>query len=71
MCRHYAGYNVPDWVNWEDDISAYEPDPAMMEALKAQSKPWFPYNPRDANPEDEYSDNEAEVDISAMHIPGK
>ena len=54
-----------------DDPDAYKPDPATMEALTAQSKPWFPYNPKDANPEDELSDHEAEVDISDIHIPGK
>ena len=62
---------MPDWANWEDDPGAYKPDPATMEALKAQSKPWFPYDPKDANPEDEFSDHEAEVDISDIHIPGK
>ena len=62
---------MPDWANWEDDPGAYEPDPATMEALTAHSKPWFPYNPKDANPEDEFPDHEAEVDISDIHIPGK
>ena len=70
-CIPFAGYNVPDWANWEDNPGAYEPDPATMEALTAQSKPWFPYNPKDANPEDEFPDHEAEVDISDIHIPGK
>ena len=66
-----AGYNVPDWANWEDDPGAYETDPYTADPIQAQSKPWFPYNPADANSEDEFSDHEAEVDISDIQIPGE
>ena len=34
-------------------------------------KSWFPYNPADANSEDEFSDHEAEVDIKDLNIPGE
>ncbi|CAL5224694.1 g7420 [Coccomyxa viridis] len=64
------GYNVPDWANWEGDPSAYEADPYTADPGQAPSKPWFPYNPADANSEDEFSDHEAEVNISDIHIPG-
>ena len=62
---------MPDWANWEDDPSAYEADPYTADPGQAPSKPWFPYNPADANSEDEFSDHEAEVNISDIHIPGE
>lgn len=66
-----TGYNVPDWADWEDDPGAYEPDPHKADGGQTRTKPWFPYNPADANPEDAFSDHEAEVDISDIHIPGE
>lgn len=66
-----AGYNVPDWANWEDDPEAYETNPYSKDTFETQQKPWFPYDPADANSEDEFSDHEAEVDISDIHIPGE
>ncbi len=35
--------------------------PTARTPSRTQQKPWFPYNPADANSEDEFSDHEAEV----------
>ena len=60
---------MPGRANWEDDPGAYEPDPAGGPHGTEQAM--VPHNPRDANPEDEFPDHKAEVDISGIHIPGK
>ena len=71
LCLPDAGYNIPDWASWEEDPEAYGPDPYSSNHAQIRCKPWFPYNPADANSEDEYSDDEADVDISEIHIPGE
>ena len=71
MCLPGVGYNTPDWASWEDNPEAYTPDPCGSEHDPTQRKPWFPYNPADANSEDEFSDHDADVDLSQIHIPGE
>ena len=62
---------MPDWANWEGDLGAYETNPHAEHPVQIQTKPWFPYNPADANSEDEFSDHEAQVDICDICIPGE
>ena len=71
LCLPGAGYNIPDWASWEDNLEAYAPDAYSSDPVPTQRKPWFPYNPADANPEDEVSDHEADVDLSQIQIPGE